>query len=146
MRWRRFRQRICLFPNVTDGDEMASIVTSPRRRPARVQFPLSLVKLQGREELYYEVISSLAFPSATAPSRRSWAVFSWNVSRRLWAEMPISRCHRAFYRHMIQARYHGILESSAGYRSEGEVSVRESVTAAQLCLDGRGGFLPTWWR
>lgn len=30
----------------------------------------------------------------------------------LVGEMPISECHRAFYRHMIQARYHGILESS----------------------------------
>lgn len=77
----------CLFPNMTDEDEMASIVTSPEETAKRVYgFPLSQIKLRGRKSSYYEVINSSLSPSATAPSRRSWAVFSWNVSRRLWAK------------------------------------------------------------
>lgn len=103
----------CLFPNMTDEDEMSSIVTSPEETAKRVYgFPLSQIKLRGRKSSYYEVINSLAFPECNRALEEVMGRIQLERIEALVGEMPISECHRAFYRHMIQARYHGILESS----------------------------------
>lgn len=70
------------------------------------------VLLRRRNTHYYEVINSLAFPECNRALEEVMGRIQLERIEALVGEMPISECHRAFYRHMIQARYHGILESS----------------------------------
>ncbi len=54
----------CLFPNMTDENEMLRVIHSAEETDKRIfTFPTSQIMLQGKKSSYYEVIHSLAFPA-----------------------------------------------------------------------------------
>lgn len=103
----------CLFPSMVDEDEMAAVVASPEETAKRVYaFPTSQIKLRGQKSSYYEVINSLAFPECNRALEEVMGRVQLESIGAIVDELPIGERHRAFYHHMIQARYRGILESS----------------------------------
>lgn len=104
----------CLFPNLTDEDEMAVIMASPEETARRVYaFPTSQIKLRGKKSSYFEVIHSLAFDECNRALAEVMGRVDMGRIEGLVSEVPqISDVHRAFYLHMIRARYEGILVAS----------------------------------
>lgn len=104
----------CLFPNLTDENEMASIINSEIEIDKRIyEFPTSQVKLNGKKSSYFEVINSLQFDECNKAL--------CDVMKR--CDMPgimslidatplITNVHKKFYKHMISARYNKILLAS----------------------------------
>lgn len=103
----------CLFPNLTDESEMAAIMTSPAETAKRVfSFPTSQIMLRGKKSSYFEVINSLEFDECNKALTEVMGRISMNRIQELIEELPTSEKHQAFYQHIINARYEGILLSS----------------------------------
>ena len=104
----------CLFPNLTDEDEMAAIMASPEETARRVYtFPTSQIKLRGKKSSYFEVIHSLAFGECNRALVEVMGRLDMARIEELVGELPqINETHRRFYLHMIRARYEGILVAS----------------------------------
>ncbi len=104
----------CLFPNLTDEDEMAAIVASPEETARRVYtFPTSQIKLNGKKSSYFEVINSLAFDECNRALSEVMGRVDVGCIVTLIDDIPqITSGQREFYLHMIRARYEGILVAS----------------------------------
>lgn len=104
----------CLFPNLTDEDEMAAIMASPEETARRVYtFPTSQIKLRGKKSSYFEVINSLAFDECNRALVEVMGRINMVRIEELVNELPqISDRHKEFYLHMIHARHKGILVAS----------------------------------
>lgn len=104
----------CLFPALVDEDDMLRIIASEEETAKRVfGFPASQIRLHGRKSSYYEVISSLEFDECNHALRAVMERSDIGAILDLVDSVPnISDVHRAFYRHMLEARFCGILESS----------------------------------
>lgn len=105
----------CLFPQLTDEDDMISIMKSKEETEKRVfVFPTSQVKLGGRKSSYYEVISSLEFDSCNKALLTVMERINLeDILGFIDSVDCISETHRSFYKHMITSRYQMILEDSA---------------------------------
>lgn len=104
----------CLYPNMADENEMRQVMSSEEETNKRVYtFPTSQVKLDGRKSSYFEVVHSLRFEACN----RALGVVHTRTNMaeicRLIDGMPLlSRTQKDFYQHMLQARYHLILDHS----------------------------------
>ncbi len=105
----------CLFPRLTDEDEMLAVMGSDEETEKRVYtFPTSQVRLNGRKSSYYEVISSLRFEQCNlALSAMMERIDLGAVTRFIDSINGVSEVHRSFYRHMISGGYRLILEEPA---------------------------------
>lgn len=104
----------CLFPNLVDEAEMKEIIESETETDKRIyRFPTSQVKLNGKKSSYYEVINSLQFDECNEALRYVMAQLDMSKVKSLIDETPfITDVQRAFYKHMLTARYHKILLAS----------------------------------
>lgn len=104
----------CLFPQLIDEDEMRNIIDSEPETDKRVyQFPTSQIKLNGNKSSYYEVISSLSFKECNDALRAVVSKIDMNkINSLIDGTEFISDTHKAFYKHMLKARYEKILKSS----------------------------------
>ena len=76
-------------------------------------FPTSQVKLNGRKSSYFEVINSLQFEECNDALRYVMSKLDMVKVEKLINEAPfISQVQRAFYKHMLNARYNKILLAS----------------------------------
>lgn len=104
----------CLFPNLVDEAEMKEIMESEEETDKRIfKFPTSQVKLNGKKSSYFEVINSLQFEECNDALRYVMMQLDMSKVEKLIDETPlISDVQRAFYKHMITARYNKILLAS----------------------------------
>lgn len=103
----------CLFPNMTDEDEMRHVMASAEETDKRVyRFPTSQIKLHGKKSSYYDVISSLEFDDANAAlvkiaENANLESIHDLVDRTDFASPTL----KSFYHHMLNARFEKIIES-----------------------------------
>lgn len=104
----------CLFPNLVDESEMKKIIESEAETDKRIyRFPTSQVKLNGEKSSYFEVINSLQFNECNEALHYVMKQLDMSKVEGLIDETPfITDVQRAFYKHMITARYHKILLAS----------------------------------
>lgn len=104
----------CLFPNLVDEAEMKAIIESEEETDKRIyKFPTSQVKLNRKKSSYFEVINSLQFEECNDALRYVMQQLDMSKVERLIDETPlISEVQRAFYKHMLTARYNKILVAS----------------------------------
>ena len=104
----------CLFPNLVDESEVIEIVESDEETGKRIyRFPTSQVRLNGKKSSYYEVINSLQFQECNEALTNVMQHFDLAKIEQLLEDTPfITDVQRAFYRHMITARYERILKAS----------------------------------
>ena len=105
----------CLFPRMTDEEEMRLIIGSNEETNKRVfEFPTSQVKLHGRKSSYYEVISSLEFEQCNQALLAMMKRIDMNKILGFVDSIDcISNTHKDFYKHMLVSRYRLILQDSA---------------------------------
>lgn len=101
----------CLFSNLVDEAEMREIMESEEETDKRIyKFPTSQVKLNGKKSSYFEVINSLQFEECNDALRHVMLQLDMSIVEKLVDETPlISEVQRAFYKHMLTARYNKIL-------------------------------------
>ena len=104
----------CLYPQMTDEDMMLNIIGSKELTEDRVfRFPTSQIKLHGSKSSYHEVISSMEFDECNRALMRICPKVSIDAIDSLIDGTPfITDVHKAFYRHMIRARYELILKDT----------------------------------
>lgn len=104
----------CLFPNLADEAEMKEIMKSEEETDKRIyRFPTSQVKLNGKKSSYFEVIHSLQFEECNDALRYIMSQLDMTEVEKLIEETPlISEIQKAFYKHILMARYNKILLSS----------------------------------
>lgn len=104
----------CLFPNLTDEEEMLRIIDSTEETDKRVfAFPTSQIRLHGRKSSYYEVIHSLEFPECCQALAYVYGQLDMDKIESIIDETPmLSDTQQHFYKHMLRARYTKILEAS----------------------------------
>ena len=104
----------CLFPNLVDENEMREIIESDEETDKRVfKFPTSQVKLNGKKSSYFEVINSLQFEECNDALQYVMSQLDMTKIEELIDDTPlISEVQRAFYKHMLTARYNKILLDS----------------------------------
>lgn len=103
----------CLFPSLVDEEEMLRIIGSEEETRARVYgFPTSQIRLHGRKSSYYEVVSSLEFDECNRALCEIVKRTDMDAIHRLVASVPgISDRRKAFYDHMLDARFRCIIEA-----------------------------------
>lgn len=104
----------CLFPNMTDENEMLEIINSQEETDKRVfTFPTSQIKLKGNKSSYYEVISSLEFYECNMALKRIYNKISIDEFNNLIDNTPfISDIQKSFYKHMLYNRYEKIIKQT----------------------------------
>lgn len=104
----------CLFPNMTDEDEMKAIIDDEELIDMRVyKFPTSQIKLHGQKSSYFEVISSLDFDRMNEALLKIYPRINLDEINALIDEIEIiSDVHKAFYKTMLKNRYEKILKNS----------------------------------
>lgn len=106
----------CLFPSMTDEEEMESVIGSAEETRKRVfAFPTSQIKLDGRKSSYYEVIHSCAFPECNTALKSLYERIDMQRIYALVDDTPfISEIHKRFYKHMLSARFTLIIKETYG--------------------------------
>ncbi len=105
----------CLFPRLTSEDEMLSVMGSREETEMRVfTFPTSQVRLNGKKSSHYEVIASLEFEQCNLALKTMMERIDLDAILRFVESLDsIGEVNRAFYCHMLSARYKLILEQPA---------------------------------
>ncbi|MEG1536291.1 MAG: HipA domain-containing protein [Clostridia bacterium] len=104
----------CLFPQLTDEEEMKNIIASETETNKRVfQFPTSQIMLNGKKSSYFDVISSLSFKECNEALTTVVNKIDMSKINSLIDNTEfVTETHKAFYKHMLNARYSKILSSS----------------------------------
>ena len=104
----------CLYPQMTDEDMMRTIMASDEQTRDRVfRFPTSQIKIGGDKSSYYQVISSMAYPECNDALMRIFPKIDLNETDSVIDRTPfITETHKAFYKHMLRARYDLILKDT----------------------------------
>lgn len=104
----------CLFPSMTNEDEMKMIIDDEEEINKRVYtFPTSQIKLNGKKSSYYEVISSLQFEEINKALLKIYPLIDLNKIYLLIDELKdLSEIHKKFYKVMLKNRYEKIIEFS----------------------------------
>lgn len=102
----------CLFPLMTDEDEMLRVINSEEGTDERVyRFPTSQIRLGNKKSSYYDVISSMQFEECNKALLRIFPRIDMGAIYRIIDDVDIiSDTHKLFYRHMLRSRYSKILE------------------------------------
>lgn len=104
----------CLFPRMTDEDEMTKIINSESETNRRIfDFPRSQILLNGRKSSYYEVISSCQFEACNTALIDVFERFNLQAAYELIDDISIiSEVHKTFYKHMLSSRYELLLKDT----------------------------------
>ena len=104
----------CLYPSLTDEDEMKKIISDEDEIDLRVyKFPTSQIKLNGNKSSYYEVISSLQFEEINKALLKIYPLINLDKICKLIDEISIiSEIHKMFYKTMIKKRFEKIIKYS----------------------------------
>ncbi len=104
----------CLFPRMTDEDEMMKIIKSQSETNRRIfDFPRSQILLDGKKSSYYEVISSCQFEECNMALIDVFERFNLQAAYELIDDISIiSEEHKAFYKHMLRSRYELLLKDT----------------------------------
>lgn len=104
----------CLFPNLTDEDEMQNIMASEEETNKRIYtFPNSQILLDGKKSSYYTIISSLAYPECNDALKRMFVRYDHEeIENIVNSTKYISDIQKGFYKHMLQHRFELILKES----------------------------------
>lgn len=104
----------CLYPNLTDEDEMTKIITDEEQINARIyDYPTSQIRLGNKKSSYFEVISSLQFEEMNNALLRITPRIDLDKINHLIEGIPsISSIHKFFYTTMIRERYKKIIQYS----------------------------------
>ena len=106
----------CLYPQMTDEDMMARIIDSRELTEDRVyRFPTSQIKMDGRKSSYYDVILGMRYAECNEALARVFPRIDLDEIHGIVDSIDsITDVHKRFYRHMIDSRYHLILEEAYG--------------------------------
>lgn len=111
----------CLFPNMTDEDEMLQVMNSNKETDKRIYtFPTSQIKLRGKKSSYFDVIHSLTYPECNDALIHVYNNIDLEIIFELINDIDIiTDIHKGFYKHMIKERHLKILKASYDiYRSK----------------------------
>lgn len=104
----------CLFPNLTDEQEMKHILSSNEEMDKRIYtFPTSQIQLDGKKSSYFEVIHSLKFPECSKALKAIYNQIDLQKITDLIDDTPqLSKLQRTFYTQILTKRYEKIIKSS----------------------------------
>ena len=104
----------CLYPNLTDEDEMKLIINDEDEINIRIyKFPQSQILLNGKKSSYFEVISSLKYSEINKALLKIYPLIDLNKIYELIDDIDIiSDIHKLFYKTMIKNRYEKIIKYS----------------------------------
>lgn len=104
----------CLFPRMTDEDEMAKIIADKSETERRVfDFPTSQILLNGKKSSYYGVISSMAYKDCNEALIKVYERFNMEAIASIIDSVKIiSDTHKTFYKHMIEKRFSLIIKAT----------------------------------
>lgn len=104
----------CLYPNMSDEEEMKKIIHDQEQIDIRVyHFPTSQIQLEGKKSSYFDVISSLQFEAINEALKKIYPKINLDEINQLIDSIPtITPIHKEFYKTMIKERYHKILKYS----------------------------------
>jgi hypothetical protein len=104
----------CLFPRMTDEDEMLTIIRSEKETKKRIfDFPRSQILLDGKKSSYYEVISSCRFDECNRALIEVYERFNIEKIMEIIDDIQIiSSIHKDFYKHMLISRYEFLLKDT----------------------------------
>lgn len=105
----------CLFPNLTEEEEMQNVINSQEETDKRIfKFPTSQIKLNNKKSSYYDVIHSLEFNEcnkALADVYERISIEKINSFIDNDVEF-INDLQKEFYKHMISSRFNRIIKVS----------------------------------
>ena len=118
-----FDNGACLFPNMTDEEEMLRVIHSEEETDKRIfNFPTSQIRLYGRKSSYYEVIRSLEFAECSRSLAYVYRQIDMDKLETIIDETPmLSEVQRLFYKHMLRARYKKIIEDAYLHMRKGTI-------------------------
>lgn len=118
-----FDNGACLFPNMTDEEEMLRVIHSEEETDKRIfNFPTSQIRLYGRKSSYYEVIRSLEFAECSRALAYVYRQIDMDKLETIINETPmLSEVQRLFYKHMLRARYKKIIEDAYLHMRKGTI-------------------------
>lgn len=118
-----FDNGACLFPNMTDEEEMLRVIHSEEETDKRIfNFPTSQIRLYGRKSSYYEVIRSLEFAECSRALAYVYRQIDMDKLETIIDETPmLSEVQRLFYKHMLRARYKKIIEDAYLHMRKGTI-------------------------
>ena len=104
----------CLYPQMVDEDIMRAVMESDEQTRERVfRFPNSQIRMRNEKSSYYDVISGLGFSECNDALMRIFPRIDLETINAIIDGIDcITEVHKAFYRHMIKARYEMILADS----------------------------------
>lgn len=105
----------CLFPAMTDDEEMKNIISSQEETDKRIfTFPTSQIQLNGKKSSYYEIIHSLEFDECNRALVNIYKRISIDKINSFIDNdvMFITDLQKEFYKHMIKNRFEKIIEAS----------------------------------
>ncbi len=104
----------CLYPKLTDEDEMELIIKSVEETQRRIYvFPKSQILLNGKKSSYYEVISSLKYPECNEALKTVFKRFDYKQIEKIIKNTEfLSGIQKDFYNHMVLKRYQLIIKES----------------------------------
>lgn len=104
----------CLFPNMTNEDEMIYIMNSKEETDKRIySFPTSQIKLNGKKSSYYDVINSLVYKECNEALIKIFKRINLKEIFNLIDDIKsISEVHKSFYKYMLNERYEKIIKES----------------------------------
>ena len=104
----------CLFPNMTNEDEMIYIMNSKEETDKRIySFPTSQIKLNGKKSSYYDVINSLIYKECNEALIKIFKRINIKDIFNLIDDIKsISEVHKSFYKYILNERYEKIIKES----------------------------------
>lgn len=104
----------CLFPNMTNEDEMTYIMNSKEETDKRIySFPTSQIKLNGKKSSYYDVINSLIYKECNEALIKIFKRINIKDIFNLIDDIKsISEVHKSFYKYILNERYEKIIKES----------------------------------
>lgn len=118
-----FDNGACLFPNMTDEEEMLRVIHSEEETDKRIfNFPTSQIRLHGRKSSYYEVIHSLEFEECRQALAYVYRQIDMDRLENIIDETPLlTEVQQLFYKHMLRARYKKIIEDAYLHMRKGTI-------------------------
>jgi len=104
----------CLYPNLTDLDEMRNIIDSNEETDKRIyKFPTSQIHVNNRKSSYFDVISSMEYEECNkALVRVCQLIDILRINVIIGNTKFISDIQKTFYKHMIYNRFEKIIRYS----------------------------------
>jgi len=104
----------CLYPNMTDENDIQSVLNSEDETKKRIYtFPTSQILLKGKKSSYYEVINSLSYTECNRALNKIYNLFNYDkIVSIINNTIHITPLQKEFYKHMVLQRYKLIIMNS----------------------------------